>query len=273
MTTADDTLSVEWLPFELREGVRLGRRGPTRIVEWRGIGRLIASPGGTSEFSLEAGAEGSVNLRKFRATSLLACLRYFSGDLSLHGSAVRLPSSAALVMIGDCGAGKSTTAAALVEHERAEFMADDIVPIDWRANVPIVSPVEDTHWLDANSLAWLGIDSLPSEKQALAPRRRAVDSVPLAAIVELVFDDTADRPFLEPLRGQEAFLALSHAQVCYSSREKPEVLQDFTMRSRLAASTPVLRLRRPRRLNALREAARLLVDGMVGAQTLGPPKA
>jgi len=256
--------AVEWGPFVPPEGVRLGRSGSQRWVEWRGIGRLMAS--GTETKFWPAQEADPVGLQKFRATSLIACERYLLGRLSLHGSAVSMPHGA-LVLVGEAGAGKSTTAMALVEHAGGAFLADDIVPVDWQDGVPFVSPVEDQFWLTAESASWFGVPASGGRKTAHPPRARAVAAERLRAIVHLTFDEEEGGLSLEPLTGQRKFEVLSRAQVCYSDFADADTLRNLEARAELAASVPVFHLRRPRTLTALAVVAKTL-EAQVGAASM-----
>jgi len=239
-----------WSSRTLAGGVRVGRIGSQIVVEWQGIGRLLISGSGSSgRFEPVAGIDPAV-LDKFRATSLVACRRYLAGDLSLHGSAVRL-SSCAVVFVGEKGAGKSTTAMALVERSGGEFLADDIVPIDWIGDTPVVLPMDESLWLSAEVSAWFGRDSNYEGKRPHPPRARATSSEQLGAIVELVFDDSVDRVDLQPLRGQDAFLVLSKAHVCYPTDRDAEALRDLESRARLGRAGRIFRLRRRRKFDTL----------------------
>jgi hypothetical protein len=250
--------AIEWIPLANSDGVRIGRRGAGVIVEWPGIGRLSSSSD-SDEFT-EVSVASKEFLAKFRATSLLACRRYLAGRLSLHASAVGMPYGS-VVLVGDSGAGKSTTAMALVERHGGTFLADDIVPIDWDEAGPIISPVEDSFWLNADASAWFGVSASTSrEKSALPPRARADGPKRVRAIVHLVFDETSQNGDLQPITGQDAFTVLSGAHVCYSTGEDEDTLRNFAARARLAETTSVFRLRRRQTLDTLTLAARLLEE-------------
>ena len=134
----------------------MGRWGDELVVEWHGIGRLFSSPlRAEARFVPSYGVEPRL-LEKFCATSLVACERYLAGGLSLHGSAVQL-SSGTIVLVGEGGAGKSTTAMAMVENDGAGFLADDIVAVDWRESTPVVPPMKDSFWLTNDASAWFGL--------------------------------------------------------------------------------------------------------------------
>jgi hypothetical protein len=252
---------IEWLPSMLRDGVRMGRAGDQIVVEWRGIGRLFASPSGSGgKFVPAAGVDGTL-LKKFETTSLMACRRYLAGALSLHGSAVAF-AGGAVVFVGDCESGKSTTAMAMVQKHGGTFLADDIVPIDWRGSTPIVSPVDDSFWLARDASSWFGFPTTSDHKQPQPPRARSATSERLRAIVHLVFDESTGTPKFQPVAGHEAFMVLSRAHVCYSAGSDNEILRSLSARARVAGATTVCRLQRPRNLEALRPAVQLLEESL-----------
>lgn len=238
--------------------------GSQRVIEWQGIGRLVAPESGAGgEFTPVRNVDGAL-LAKFCATSLMACQRYLAGKLSLHASAVRLPFGA-VVLAGDSGAGKSTTAMSLVERDGGEFLADDIVPIDWQGSTALVAPVDDTLWLTADSSEWFGLQAPAAEtpdKRGYPARARARAPERLSAIVQLVFDESAQGVLVEPLMGQEKFLALSHAHVCYSILGEDDTLRDLRSRADLATAARMFRLRRRRSMSALGGVAEALANAI-----------
>jgi hypothetical protein len=257
--------SVVWMPPDL-DGVQVGHDNGTIIVRWPGVGELIAVPGEQHpRFTPEPGVSSQF-LSKFMVTDFLACRRYLAGAISLHGAAVRFPSGQAIALVGESGVGKSTTAMAIVERTLAAFLADDVVPVDWVAGVPTLSPVEDVFWLSEKTREWLGHERGGSPgKQGYEPRRRAVESAPLSAVVDLEFSSALRRPTLDRLTGQDAFLALSGAHVCYRSGTQEDDLRNLGLRARLNRAVPIFRLRRPPSLDHLDEIAYLLdelADGL-----------
>ncbi len=248
--------NVRWVTSAPETGVRMGRRGTDILIQWQGIGNLVCTADVEPIF-LPCADANPLRLEKFRATSLMACRRYLQGKLSLHGAAVGF-SSGVVILIGDGGSGKSTTAATLVQHGDSSFFADDVVPVDWRGADPFVVPVNDAFWLLPDAREWLGEQTAASGKGALRPRARSTEPERLCAIVHLQFEDSLDSPQVERLTGSEAFVALSRAHICYSVDGQEDAVKNLAVRARLASAAPVLRLRRPRSLDALASVAQIL---------------
>jgi len=253
---------VQWLA-SADNGPRLGRVAEQSVIEWSDIGHLtIAETEAT--FFPRPGVDHGL-LAKFVATDLLACRRYLSGLLSIHASAVAWPSGG-IALVGESGAGKSTTAMALVERGGAAFLADDIVPLDIVGNSQaLIQPVEDAFWLGEDSRVAFGIaDPSTKSKRACAPRARAREAAPLRCIVQLVFDNGADKPELSRLSGQDTFVVLSRSQVSFSFGDVDAVVRDLEIRARLAACVPLLSLRRRRSFDALPVVTELLLECGMG---------
>ena len=254
---------VDWVPSSAANNLHITRRGDDVIVEWSGVGTLVHGPNSESVFVPHPDADPSY-LEKFRSTGLVACLRYLQGKTCLHGSAVALPSvGGAIVLIGESGAGKSTTAMSLVENHGGVYLSDGVVPIDWHGPDPVVTPVNQSFWLLPDALEWFGVGSTPPQHTHKRPRSpKARTDVPerVKAIVVLEFDDSLETPTLERLTGDRTFSALSRAHICYAVNERADALQNLTVRSQLASSVKFLHVCRRRALDALSSTARLLLS-------------
>jgi hypothetical protein len=123
-----------------------------------------------------------------------------------------------------------------------------------------VPPVNDSFWLTAEASGWFGRESTYEGKRSHAPRARASASTPLSAMVELVFDESIDVVDLRELSGQEAFLLLSKAHICYPTGSGAEAVRDLESRARLGGAVPAFRLRRPRRLDMLDALERVVAS-------------
>ena len=103
--------------------------GPeTQYLAWRSVGRFLIR--GLSEIDVDpAPGVGDPLLRLPLLGTVMALLLHVRGSLVLHASAVAV-GNAGVVLLGDKGAGKSTTAAALVRAGH-RLLADDVVAIDF----------------------------------------------------------------------------------------------------------------------------------------------
>ena len=138
----------------------------------------------------------------------LGVLLHRRGVLVLHGAALDV-GGRAVVLLGDKGAGKSTTAAALLARG-ARLLADDLVALDPAADVPTVlpGPSQMKLWPEAAAAAGLDVDLVPFfdglAKGIWTDAQLAARPVPLAGAVVLEWGTGVT----EPLAGPAAFGAL-----------------------------------------------------------------
>lgn len=240
---------------------RIGRAGDDLVAEWIGTVTLRARRDGSDvRFEPEAGAE-PLDLAKIRQGSARLLLRQLEGKLALHGAAVELEGRAVL-LLGRSGQGKSTLAAALCARG-ARLLSDDAIALEAPAasgGAYEVVPFETDHWLDARSRRALGGSDDDAWKLPVRAPRVADAKVPLVAMIELSFGESA-APEVHALGGVEAMAALvpqvarfvlDDAEV---QRRELEVLGDLVARVPRAA-----RLVRPRDLAALDAAVGAVVD-------------
>jgi len=223
------------------------------------------------------GAE-ACELRLILLGPALAVLLHQRGLLVLHASAVALEADGirhAVAFMGDKGAGKSTTAAAM--HARGHgLIADDLVAVDLSGAMPHVWPgfphlklwpeAAASTLDDPRTVATLARVHPQVEKRSRPvrgefPRAR----LPLAAIYAL-----ADGHYeaAEPAAPQEAFLHLvRHSYLAQILKMTQTGATHFQQITRLARSVPVRKLVRPRNLNGLTALARLIENDAIGAQS------
>ena len=144
---------------------------------------------------------------------VMAVLLHRRGLLTLHGSAVVIDGRAS-VFLGDTGAGKSTTAAALV---RAGYglVTDDIVAVDPGAGGgPIIWPgypqVKLTD-IATDALPLAGAETMPSPHPDFGKHRHLLSgpfSSEAVGLSEAVVLQRGERLEIQPLRGMEAVQAL-----------------------------------------------------------------
>ena len=239
--------------------LRLGREGVRIVAEWEGIGTLRATPWGSDvEVDACAGLVPAYE-RKWRNGPVKAMLRHLGGSPTLHASAVSIEGRG-LILLGDSGAGKSTSAADLCLRG-AELIADDLVEMTLTSTESLAQPTETEHWLLPDSSAELGHPGRQGGgKVAWRSPRVARGPVPTAAFVVLAFAQDHAVPALQPLRGEATFSALNAGFVRFLVDDSDVLLRDLDTLARLVQSAPSFTLSRPRSLEALDGVARVLQD-------------
>jgi hypothetical protein len=232
-------------------------------LSWNQIGTFYVR--GAREITIEPhpGVEEPL-LRLALLGPVLALLLHQRGYLVLHASAVAREGSA-IVFLGEKGAGKSTTAAALCAGGY-QLLADDLVALELTgADRPQVLPGYPQLKLWPSAAIALGDDpaSLPplSAGQEKRSRRMADRFAPGPLPLERLYV-LSEGPSLEiePLAPQETILQLiGHS---YSSRFGKELLrgpaaaQHLLQCKEVAAHAPIYLLRRPLSLQELPDLAR-----------------
>ena len=186
------------------------------------------------------------------------------GRLVLHGSAVEV-GGRAVVLLGQKGAGKSTTAAALLARGH-RLLTDDLVAVDfdgggWPQCAP--GPVQMKLWPESAEALGLGTEIRPFveglEKGVWFGAQVAPDPAPVALVCSLAWG-TALR--LSPLAGAPAFGAVfEHA---YAPRFLGAAAGSGLVAPtvRLCERARVLRVERPQRLAEIDGAIDQLEDAL-----------
>ncbi|HWU21090.1 MAG TPA: hypothetical protein VN088_06175 [Nocardioides sp.] len=183
------------------------------------------------------------------ATATRALLT-FRREFNLHAGMVVTPSGAAVAVLGDSGAGKSTTTVELLRRGWT-LGSDDIVVVRHTDAGPVAHPVDRPIHLASRAVDLLGGDPavgrpLPyGDKRAytitadLAPR-------PLAAIVVLAPDPDAVGVEAHRVDGLAALPAIGVSADRYGICRLPEHRADFlAWNARLCEQVPIWRLVRP----------------------------
>lgn len=192
----------------------------------------------------------------------IGALLHQRGFLVLHASAV-VVEGGIVAFLGESGAGKSTTAAAL-HAQGYRLFVDDVLAVDvGHTEGPTAFPGFPRLKLWPDSAIALGHDpeTLPPLRPGATKRDRRIGSgfgtsaLPLRRIYVL---DWGVAHGIVPLRHQQAFMLLS--QHCYSG----EVLRfsglraNFFQTAELVNRVPIRQLRRERSLKSLDAVARLI---------------
>jgi hypothetical protein len=246
---------------------------------YSGTGTFRVTQGREVVVEPAAGAQDG-ELRLILLGPVLAVLLHQRGLLVLHASAVALTRSGvrqAVGFMGDKGAGKSTTAAAL--HARGHaLIADDLVAIDLAGPVPQVWPgfPHLKLWPEAAASTLDDHDTVASLARVhpqFEKRSRPIagefhrERVPLAALYVLT---DAGYEAAEPAAAREAFFQLVRhsylARILHMTRATAAHFQQVTQ---VARTVPVRNLMRRRDLAGLPALAQLIeIDAMMPETTL-----
>ena len=216
------------------------------LLRAQGIGRFLVRDGQTVEYIVEAGAD-SVAVDRFLWGSARSALIHQRGELPLHASVVIEPGGrSAIALCGESGAGKSTTAAALL-RSRWTSLADDLARIVRTDAAICVWPGPAWMRLSLDACEHLDVDTVglardrDDRNKVLLAVPASNDPVPLQAVIEL--GGERERPELESLTGGAAMAVLSRNTV---GLRKMGALhsktEQFSIVSQIAAGVPVLRL-------------------------------
>ena len=199
------TRDIVW--FDLADAVRVGRDGDFTVIEWPGFLRMRAST--THETVIEPLAEiAPAVLKKMQEGLGRALPHYLRGAVVFHAAAVAFEGRGILIL-GDSGAGKSTTAALLCARG-ATFIADDTAMGTIAEGRLWLRPLETAHWLDAASCRALGDGAADFPEKLSRPARPSAAPVRACAAVVL---EVSESPgvVVTPLRGLEAAQCLLNA--------------------------------------------------------------
>src|SRR5262245_61704964 len=190
----------------------------------------------------------------------------------LHGTVVKI-GQGAVALIGDCGAGKSTLAAALLSRG-CSIVTDDLVALaasgrTWRvhpgpARLKLFPPVARRFGF-APGTPMNG--ATPKQVVALLPTQSVREAVPLKAIY--VLGESARRSIasasIEPLRGSEAFLEIIRGAFNLLVDGRQRLVNQFALATRLVETVPILRITYPRRFAALPAVCDAILDDRTAA--------
>jgi hypothetical protein len=244
LTAANDWVTV---PEEGDALFRWRRATDGVVAEWIDILTLRVKPSGDIECTPAPGADPLL-AQKIAGTNVLAFLRMLRGESSLHGSAVAR-AGAAVVCLGEGGAGKSTAASELCTSSGFELFADDVVAFELLNDRWHVLPTESAHWLGT------GDSTL---KEPVPARARGAAPVDLRVLAHLRFEDRAPRLAARRARGTEAYSLLASAVIRFE-RESAVQQRELDFLSSIASQARVYEITRPHGCPASSTAA-LLAD-------------
>lgn len=259
---------MHWLAESVEHGTlaaRVGRDGDRLVAEWPGRVRLSVNRDGTDVVIDPHPEADVVEVEKLRLGVVRLLLAHLAGAIPLHASAVAIGGRAA-VLVGGTGLGKSTLATALCDHFDGSLLADDAVVIERRGDRYDVLAVEERHWLDGAAADALGRPhDADVAKAPHAARRADVRHATLAMVAHLAFVEGSEHPRLVPVIGVDAVAGLL-SQLTRLVVDDPSVARrDLGSLADLVDRARIVRLERPRRLDALRETAAMVAAAITEA--------
>ncbi|MCD7033161.1 aldolase [Metabacillus sp. GX 13764] len=129
LTSVWDSLSSGESKFFMEKDHVMFKAANTAIFSIKDGSRIIVSPFPGADFA---------KIRLYILGSCMGALLMQKGMLPLHGSAIEIDGRA-YAIVGESGAGKSTTAAAFLK-EGFKLLSDDVISIENREGVPLVFP-------------------------------------------------------------------------------------------------------------------------------------
>lgn len=229
---------------------RIGRRGETRIAEWDGILRLEVDADGTARVS--AFAE-SLAVEKLKRGAVPALLGHLDGTHYWHASACQLPGLAAVAVVGEAGAGKSTLTAGLCLQAGASFVADDVAAFTPAAGAMTVQGTEQHHALRPDmAQALFGHEGAT---KALFEADRVTAAAPLGLIVLLEIGESLELRELPP---RAKVIALTRHLVRFALDDPERLRRDLDVVLHVATTAPMYSLVRPPAFHDWEHLARLL---------------
>jgi hypothetical protein len=173
------------------------------------------------------------------------------GREPLHGACIAI-NGRAVALLGDCGYGKSTLAAALLARGH-RLVTDDLISLDVRRDVCIVHPglphlklfpSVARRLLGATGRSAAMIHGTSKRILALSPDQSVRRPVPLATLYVLEKPRRRQLPAvqIDCLSGRDAFLEIVRGAFNLTVLDRNRYASQFAFASRLASAVPVRRL-------------------------------
>jgi len=222
------------------------------------VGAFLVEDGRRVTFAA-APAATARDIALFLLGSIFGLLCHQRGLFPLHASAVEI-GGRAFAFVGESGAGKSTTAAALVQLGHV-LLTDDVAVIDLGASSPMLVSSSPTQKLWSDSLRALDIEAGARVRPQLDMDKfeRHVGEAfgttprPLAAIYHLETASDDGSPMIEPMAGAKAVQAVRRQIYRLEAAQEMGVESRlFIQSATIASAVPQFTLRRPRTLDQVR---------------------
>jgi hypothetical protein len=239
----------------------------SRYLCWSGLFEFVVSPGGRRVIyrRLEHATDESFTV--YLLGQVLSYALVARGIEPLHGTVVVVDGEA-VGLLGDCGLGKSTLAAALLQRG-CRVLTDDLIVVKRRRRAWVVEPgIPRLKLFPSVARALLdrrgGTPMNNGTSKLVLPLARAQSvgrPVPLKALYLLERPTAASRRStrIERIAGADALLEVIRATFNLVVRSPTRFANQFGFASELAADVPVKRLAYPRTLRTLPEVCRALL--------------
>lgn len=190
------------------------------------------------------------------------------GMITLHAAALETCGSA-IVLLGQSGAGKSTTTALLSSMQNWRILCDDST-ILWDCAPTLVGSTTTSVCVWQRSLEGLGLDPTRCEPMPAydgkfsftPPGATTPDPVPLSAFVFLSREEGLQAPFITPLTRLEGMATAAQHLVLFNpaARQSEEHFGALKQLAAIVSKTKIVRLSYPSRFDALPAVADLLAE-------------
>jgi hypothetical protein len=248
---------------------RIGRIRGRPSAEWPNVATLTFDAKSRARYvaSADASQEQITSVKQGLGRAMVHQAR---GGLSLHGATVAWKGHA-VVFVGASGAGKSTLAAYLCARDAFLFVADDSTMFarSSRPGALEVLPSREAHSLTRAAARAVDAPARTAgrgkDKIDVRPRRRATRPLPLAAIFVLRFDARLRGPRVRRLSGTSLALRLMQQSIRLVLDEGRSLRTELEWIERIASTTPVYELARPKQFGQL-DGTRALVTEKMAAR-------
>lgn len=182
------------------------------------VGSFYTVGGAEAEYSVLPGADPGW-VRLYLHGQVVVALLHQRGVISFHASSF-VHEGQGLMILGKSGAGKSSLAASFALGG-AGLLTDDITPVVFRGEVPVILSLHGSIRIRRNTAAQLNIDGellreaeSGTEKQYMRARREGVTEYPLHVVMKVEIGEVRVPVFDEPSPAEK--FAFLRSEICMS---------------------------------------------------------
>ena len=189
----------------------------------------------------------------------LGILLHQRGRLVLHASAVHM-NNGAVAFMGHNGAGKSTTTFSFMNSDYP-LIADDILSIEFRDNIPVVYPglPRIKLWPESLEIFDKSIESFPIHPES-RKRSYLVDdfSNRVHNLKHIYVIENKEKTYLEELRSQEALIELIRNSYCANIFQNSDQATNLEEYGKIVKNVSIKQLNIERSLDKIPEMVNLV---------------